>query len=168
MARRNREKLVLPEQPDSFEPADWWMYCDMLQDAGARPALWRRAKRVGDSLERCRELLLLEVYLWESGNIASVRIPRENAPLSGNTWGWFKPSEAVKTVLLVPAARTRFLAEATESCLIKPHSNGGMAQGTLDLVKFALKTNGQEAFRREFFDCHGRTGAPVFIPWRGA
>lgn len=61
MGRSNKviPSLPLPPQPDSLDPADWWMYCDLLQDAGARPALWRRAKRVGDSLKREPRLLLL-------------------------------------------------------------------------------------------------------------
>ena len=47
-----------PEPPDSFDPVDWWMYSDILQEMGAPAARWRKAKRVGDSLHAEPRLLL--------------------------------------------------------------------------------------------------------------
>lgn len=46
----------------SLDPADWFMYCDLLQDAGACATAWRRALRVAQSLRDDPRLYLLGVY----------------------------------------------------------------------------------------------------------
>jgi hypothetical protein len=50
----------------SVDPADWWMYSDLLQEAGAIPFLAERARRIGDSLARAPNLVLV-LYCPERG-----------------------------------------------------------------------------------------------------
>jgi hypothetical protein len=43
----------------SLDPADWWMYSDLLQESGAEPFLYERARRIGDSLSKDVKLTLV-------------------------------------------------------------------------------------------------------------
>jgi hypothetical protein len=51
----DRERLQAPTH--SLDPADWWMYSDLLQDQGAVEE-GLRARRVGNSLKRVQSLVL--------------------------------------------------------------------------------------------------------------
>jgi hypothetical protein len=43
---------------NSLEPLDWFMYCDMLQDEGSSLRRAREARRIGESLQRGKSLVL--------------------------------------------------------------------------------------------------------------
>jgi hypothetical protein len=43
----------------SLEPIDWLMYCDLLQDGGGSPRRAREARRIGESLQRGKALVLV-------------------------------------------------------------------------------------------------------------
>jgi hypothetical protein len=51
---------------DSLDPADWWMYSDLLQESEAVPFLAERARRIGDSLAKGVNLVLV-LYCQERG-----------------------------------------------------------------------------------------------------
>lgn len=46
----------------SVMPADWFMYCDLLQDAGASKSTWQRALRIARSLECDPALVLAGIH----------------------------------------------------------------------------------------------------------
>lgn len=87
-----------PSPPDTLDPTDWWMYCDMLQDMKAPAARWRWAKRVGDSLHAEPRLLLYAV----SGAYMPRMVMHANHITIGNRHAipprtpfpvWVKPSQ---------------------------------------------------------------------------
>lgn len=51
--------MQIPPPYSSEEPADWFMYCDMLQDAGCSRYVWQRALRIAQSLQEDPRLVLL-------------------------------------------------------------------------------------------------------------
>lgn len=54
----------------SEEPADWFMFCDMLQDAGCSRYVWQNALRIAKSLESCPGLVLAYCHRLSSGRYA--------------------------------------------------------------------------------------------------
>ncbi len=44
---------------ESLDPTDWFMYCDLLQDAGASSRRWTAARRVAESLQVQPDLVLV-------------------------------------------------------------------------------------------------------------
>lgn len=50
---------ALPAPTHSLDPADWFMYCDLLQDANAPEETWGRARRIAESLSRDPKLVLI-------------------------------------------------------------------------------------------------------------
>lgn len=167
-----------PARPDSLDPADWWMYCDLLQEANAPPARWRWAKRVGDSLHTEPRLLLYTVngyYLPRVVSHARFACVERHGVIervrSGTSYPvWVKPAhihllrwferkdtndEVAKSITPSAVIEDAF----TPDCLTtRPH--------TLALYRYAcdygagLKAGrwGEEGVRSAFIECHGRQG----------
>jgi len=68
----------------SFDPIDWFMYCDLLQDAGASSRRWTFARRVAESLQREPTLVLVLACPASSLQGHWLRVGRN----------WFVPTEA--------------------------------------------------------------------------
>lgn len=67
----------------SFDPTDWRMYADLLQDASAPAEQWQRAARIGASLARDVSLVLVNFCPAES--LASSTFGNHWLRV-GNTW----------------------------------------------------------------------------------
>lgn len=53
-------KSLYPDPPiHSEDPADWFMFCDILQDAGASRFVWQKSLRIATSLQKNPNLLLV-------------------------------------------------------------------------------------------------------------
>lgn len=121
----------LPNPPDhSLDPADWFMYCDLLQDAGAGKTTWRRAQKIAESLRQSTDLLLVVC----SGSMArwkpfAVRLPRTNDV--GSILAWLKPSwDTARQLIAAYGSPERCLittpfAETDSGLYIRFRTNGG-------------------------------------------
>lgn len=86
-------KRELPRAPyHSEEPADWFMYVDLLQDAGASHSTWQKALRIARSLETSPRLFLLARYGTRSN-------PYWDRPIDTLSlfFTWFRPEWLQKT-----------------------------------------------------------------------
>jgi hypothetical protein len=149
-----------PQQPDSFDPADWYMHCDLLQDSDAPPRLWRRSKRIADALTGDPRLYLLAHRAFT--------IPRtvcEPDRAAGNYRRWFcsRPvfirQEDIGFVRLESTPpngpnEPDFLAAwvpGLEHCLVTPQTALKRGGGVSRLWGYARNVWGESRMRLEFF-----------------
>lgn len=70
----------------SEDPTDWFMYSDILQDAGASRPLWKSALRTAQSLQRSSGLYLL---WFQYGNPVGWEFPYSRQRCSTVSYAWF-------------------------------------------------------------------------------
>lgn len=177
----SRRKYPLNPERDgmlSLDPADWWMYCDRLQDAGAPAARWRWAKRVGDSLHAEPRLLLYTVNGYYYPRIVSharYACISESSPPTVRTGTpypvWVKPAHVHllrwyeskgMNELIVKSEFPGILPEIMEDAFTPDCLPGNPY--VLALYRYACdygRRNGfhrwdEADFRTEFVACHGR------------
>lgn len=169
-----------PSPPDTIDPTDWWMYCDLLQEAGAPTARWRWAKRVGDSLHAEPRLLLYAVHgqylprmLMHADRVYNRRAKRI---YEGTAFpAWVRPSqlhllrwtESKRTNDAI-AGRLTFSErlELLEDAFTPDSLTTG--EDVLALYNYACgyyrrmrpsdPDYGRLKLRQDFFACHGRAG----------
>jgi len=175
ITQRTATRRKYPPNPErdgllSLDPADWWMYCDRLQDAGAPAARWRWAKRVGDSLHAEPRLLLFALDATYYPRVViqpDLRVfnPETGKMMAGLPYpAWVKPAH----VHLLRWDRARipsgitpgdhWLNDAFTPDHLTPH------RCTLALYRYACDFGtgtvtgryGEAIARAEFIACHGR------------
>lgn len=174
MARRK-----YPQQPNSFDPVDWWMHCDLLQDAGAPARLWRRSRRIGDALANDPRLYFLAVNAF---TIPRTVCEPARAILDRKRWFCSMPvfirQEDIDYCRLESTPpdgpnEPDFLAAwvpGLEHCLVTPQAAAGRGDGVGRLWDYACRTWGGSRMKAEFMYVLGltrmQTEFDCLLPWK--
>lgn len=135
----------------SLDPADWFMHCDLLQDAGACATAWRRSLRVAQSLRADPHLYLLGVY----GGRAHPTFDRPSN-FSSIFYSWVRP----EWVRAWAGARVKYAAGNTRAArpdpllIYEPWRGTFAAHGSAEMEDVVRNIVSAKKCARQFFLVH--------------